>query len=103
MPSAGDWLCDAQLTGPWLLLHHPHPAAADGAVEVVVEGRLVRIADAQVARLLLGAEPPVDQPPHRIDIPGGNIDILAHLVVVEVGVLRHEIVRHRAAGRMLSG
>ena len=90
-----------------LLLHHPPAAlalrvAAQAAVEVVVEAGNVGVAGAGPARLLLGREEEHLREAQRIAVPGGDVEVGGHLVVVELGEEAHEVVRHRPPGRVLA-
>ena len=84
---------------PRLLLHHPPAAAPDAAIEVVVEGRDVRVPLAQVAQLLRLREPELLKEPQRIGIPAGQVQVAAHREVVELGIEAHEVVGDVAARR----
>ena len=86
-----------------LLLHHP-PAAvpAHAAVQVVVERRDVRVPGPCPARLFLGAEEEHLRDAERVGVPGGDVEVRRHVVVVELGEEAHEVVRHRPPRRQLA-
>ena len=82
--------------GARLLLHHPPAATANGAIKVVVKGLKIRIALAHKAVLMRGRRgKPVGQKPQRIGIPSGNIQIGAHIKMIEIGDLAHVVMADR--------
>lgn len=83
-----------------LLLHHPNAAAAHGAIKIMVEGGLIRIAHTQKTRLVGVGQAAIGQPAQWIDIPRRHINVFAQSVMVEIGVLVHEVMGDRPARRM---
>ncbi len=87
--------------GAGLLLHHAEAAAAHVAIEVVVEGGDVGMAAAGPAQALgrrdergrIGVA-------QRVAVPGGDVQVATHRVVVELTEEAHEVVQHGAARRV---
>ena len=78
---------------PGLLLHHPPAPARAPTIKIVVEGRDVGVALAQIGLLLFGGEPELLEKAERVGIPCRHINIAAYSVVIELGEETHEIVR----------
>jgi hypothetical protein len=83
--------------GPRLLLHDPHAAVADTAIEVVTERRDVGMPCSCPAMLVGLPERQHLRARHRVTVPGGDIETVTRKrVVIERGEETHEVVQQIA-------
>src|SRR5690554_6440605 len=70
----------------WLLLHDPPATMTDAAIEIMVEGGIVRIALPKIEPLDVVGFVAGCQMPDRVGIPGGDIERVGHIEMVELGI-----------------
>ena len=75
-----------------LLFDHPPAPLPAGAIQAVMKRRQVRMAGAQVSRLVRRSERPLPQKADRIAIPRRRIQLPADGEMIEFGEQAHEIV-----------
>ena len=83
-----------------LLLHHPPAALAHGAIKVMVIGRDIRVRCLAPARLLLFRGQEGFGKANGVGVPRGEVEVVAHVPMVELVEEAHEVMGDETARRM---
>jgi len=99
MPAPGSG-CRRPIHRPWLLLHHPEPAAPHPAIEIVMERGDIGMGSLLPQGALVVAERKTLGEADWVGVPRRKVQMLGQREVIEVGEETHEIMGDPAARRV---